>query len=727
MRTGGEGPCEAGESLEAAVPEASVIVISDDEGDVSLGLGNSVLLIEDAADGSLVEEKKALEVLDEELAITFSKKARVMPHARYDCSTHPFERLEQETQLPLQDNASFCAECFCYLCDKRASECSSWTSLSSCHCNAHNKSKFWKEKRDHALVGVLTIFHLDLTEIDSELKEAGDRLQSFLLELSPVYHAYLDGTVTTRDSIWECVCQCHKAKTKFKCNVCAINHKETCVHNYSPVHKLVTEYLDKAENESPKAVAVMLLGVAKELVSQQVVPNQVLLKDPTANFREATALLMTRIVTTLQRLLVLADYPKYLYDKFVTFFLSIPLPPHCFALANSLNVMRWDNLFLTSVLAGQNPSGVRSNKGKKEYLWEAPPVVQARVQKLEEDKSYRQLVRYLNAVQTSDGAWLNCLKQKLCFYMCKYGDFPTAAHSMLNIKGMKGGISHFLTPDQFEIYLTMFRTKSCPPGNELVGGELCTHHEGIPLKKGVLVRIAIRTLYCNNNLLQEPKCWSTLVRIWCTDEPLSREGKLTPLNLFEPDKRLQRMVMDLSCSILDELHKQNNVHLPDPFFRPSTWHHAELILVIQAVNRFMMSSLPPLRGMLELVLAFGLNHWALSLLMEGVSYMHALLLGFAANLNAELREKEIYVVEIFKNRGPNYVSQLIPVFLLSRTVEVRSVGFHIIDMLLQNVSKLPWTCAVGNCLKNSVLANGAPYFINIIEQERMVEKIGRLT
>ncbi|XP_075035373.1 uncharacterized protein LOC142097438 [Mixophyes fleayi] len=727
MRSGGEGPSEENESFEATVPEESVIVISDDEGDVSLGLGNSVLLIEDAGDGSLVEEKKVLEVLDEEIAITFSKKAHVMPHARYDCSTHPFVRTEQETQIPIEVNASFCAECYCYLCDKPASECSYWTVFSGCHCNAHNKSKYWKEQRDGALAGVLTIFNLDLTEIDSELREGGNLLESFLSELPPVYRQYLEGTVMTRDSIGQCSCACHKAKRRYKCNICALHHAETRVHTYKQVHTLVIDYLSKADKESPKTTAVMLLGAAKELVSHRPLPCPFLFKDPTANFKEASLHLMTRIVTTLQNLLVVANYPPNLHEKFVWFFQSIPLPPHCYSLINCLNVLRWDNCFLTSVLAGQNLSGVRTNKGKKEFLWEPMTVVQARVQRLGNEHSYRQLVRYLNAVRSTNMAGLNFLKQKLCFYMCKYGDFTSAAHSLLQIKGMQGSISSLLTPAQFELYMTMLRTKSCPPGEEPAGQELCTVHEGIPVKKGVLVRIALRILFCNNKLLYEPKCWSALVRIWCTSEHLSKEGKLVPFCIYEPDKILQRMVMEMSCSILDELLRQTNVHLPDPFHKPSSWIAAELILIVQAVVRFMMTSLSPLKGMLELVLSFGCNHWALSLLIEGVCFMQKLLFNFINNLNKELCEEEHNVIDVFRTRGPVYVSQLVSLFLLHINEGLRSVGFHIIDILLRNSSKIPWTPVLGNNLKNSVLSNGSSYLGSAVERQKLVANIESLT
>ena len=39
---------------------------------------------------------------------------------------------------PVADaNATFCEQCYCYVCDKKASECSFWTSGAQPHCNAY--------------------------------------------------------------------------------------------------------------------------------------------------------------------------------------------------------------------------------------------------------------------------------------------------------------------------------------------------------------------------------------------------------------------------------------------------------------------------------------------------------------------------------------------------------------------------------------------------------------
>ncbi|KFM12449.1 hypothetical protein AS27_12328, partial [Aptenodytes forsteri] len=616
--------------------EQSIILISDDEAESTLG--NSVLLV-DPLEKSAVEEEKSEEVVDEEceLMVTFCKQAKVMPHARYDCTIHPFERMECETCSPLGKNADICNQCYCYICDKQASECQNWTTPSLCHCNAHNKSKFWKDQRDFALAGVLVMFNLELTDIDADLRHGGSLLIKFIQELSVEYNKYLIGE---RMPPAQHECFCLPKLPPGQCNVCRSRNMEV-VYKYSGVFALVTRFLNQAERESPKAAAVMFLGAAKEIA---------LHKDPalswqnlghTASLKIAVPCLLQRITTQLQRMLVLCDFTKNLYEKFVNFFQSISLPCHCFGFSNSLNVVPWDHVLLTTVLKGQNITGQRTQKGRKVFLWETLPVIEARVEKLVDKKNYKEVVRYLRAVKCNDTKGLRDLRDIIPFYLCKTGDFLDAAHSLLfPVNSLACCTACRITPFQFEVYLKMFRTGSVPTGKAMldsgpwitVGKEckICFGFfllAGSPLKDGVLVKQALKLLYSNVSLYRNPKCWSSLIMILGSSSLLEKSGHLHPLSLKEPPLDFQKGVLAASGGLLEELKAKINVSLPPALFSPHLHHEACLILAVQAVQQMLFCDLPYLTSFLEIALAFGNNFWALRLLLDHLSYEEHVLHG----------------------------------------------------------------------------------------------------
>ncbi|XP_028940170.1 uncharacterized protein LOC104522908 [Antrostomus carolinensis] len=522
--------------------EQSIILISDDEAESTAG--NSVLLV-DPLEESALEEQKSEEVVDEEceLVVTFCKQAKVMPHARYDCTMHPFERMESDTCSPLGKNADICNQCYCYICDKLASECQNWTTPSLCHCNAHNKSKFWKEQRDFALAGVLVMFNLELTDIDADLRHGGSLLIKFIQELSLEYNKYLTGK---RIPPTQHECFCLPKWPPGQCNICRSRNMEV-VYRYSGVFALVTRFLNQAERESPKAAAVMFLGAAKEIA---------LHKDPAL------------ITTQLQRMLVLCDFPKNLYEKFIHFFQSISLPCHCFGFSNSLNVVPWDHVLLTTVLKGQNITGQRTQKGRKVFLWETLPVIEARVEKLVDKENYKEVVRYLRAVKCDDTKGLRDLRDKIPFYLCKTGDFPDAAHSLLFPSNSFACCTACrLMPLQFEVYLKMFKTGSVPTGKDMLdSGPWVT--VGSPLKDGVLIKQALKLLYSNMSLYRNPKCWSSLIMTLGSSNLLEKSGHLHPLSLKEPPLEFQKGVLAASGGLLEELKAKINVSLPPAIFSP---------------------------------------------------------------------------------------------------------------------------------------------------------------
>ncbi|XP_018771328.1 uncharacterized protein LOC103817825 [Serinus canaria] len=670
--------------------EDNVILISDDDDDEGEDTqGSSVLFVEPQEESPL-EEKKCEELVDEEgdLVVTYCKQANVMPHARHDCTTQPFERRESDACFPLGKNADICDQCYCYICDKLAAECQLWTVPSLCHCNAHNKSNFWKAQRNFALAGVLATFNLELLELDTELRRGGDLLEKFIRDLSVAYNKYLIGERICPPG-HECFCQ--PKLPPGQCSVCSSRNVEV-VYKYSDVFELVARFLNQAEQESPKAAAVMLLGAAKQIA---------LHKDPamlrsyqslghTTSLRVAVPFLFQRIVTRLQRMLVLCDFPKMLYEKFVEFFQSISLPCHCYAFSNSLNVLPWDHMLLTTVLKGQNITGQRRQKGRKMYLWEALPVVEARVEKLLEKKKYKEVVRYLRAVKCNENQRLRDLRDLIPFYLCKTGNFLDAAHSLLfPVNSLACCSACRITPCQFKVYLKIFRTGCVPSGNDMLEtGPWVT--AGSPLRNTVLIKQALKLLYSSEALYRNAKCWSSFIMVLGSSNLLEKRGHLLPLPLGEPPLSFQENVLAASGNFLEDLKSGVNVSLPSAVFSGQLHHEASLILAVQAVQQMLCCDLPHLTSFLEIVLAFGKNFWALRLLLDQLCCVEHILCGTANLLLRDLSREEGTMLAVWQNLGPQYVGEFLCLFLTCRHKRMQSVGLFSLNVVIENLHLCPW-------------------------------------
>ncbi|RXM32379.1 hypothetical protein EOD39_6163 [Acipenser ruthenus] len=393
--------------------DKSVIVISDDETDTeseSPGADckdSSVLLLEENSDFdcSLLDENRSDEMVDAEfgLSITYSKKADVMPHARYDCTSHVFSQSDNQTSRPVGTNSDFCEQCYCYICDKLASECQSWITPSFCHCNAHKRSPFWKSWRDKALIGALIVFKFDLLEIDADLRHAESLLMKFDADLSVEYDKFMMGTVSSLAAIYSCSCCCHNQyQTMVNCKRCSSKHEDILIYNYSNVYQLVLEFLEKANGEKPKTFAVVLLGAAQRIL---------LHKQPLGHHMPNTTVV-----------------PE-----------AVPL------LLQSLNVYLWEDSLLVSVLKGQNITGERVVKGKKETLFESIHVVLARTEKLKQQNRYRELARYLKSIRETAGLVLKELETKQIIILPKqfYSNyFPDEAMLMLVTQALVQRLLH---------------------------------------------------------------------------------------------------------------------------------------------------------------------------------------------------------------------------------------------------------------------------------------------
>uniref|UniRef100_A0AAQ4PI03 Zgc:112980 n=1 Tax=Gasterosteus aculeatus aculeatus TaxID=481459 RepID=A0AAQ4PI03_GASAC len=324
---------------------------------INISFSDQSVVIVEAEDVKKSDSAVAPVALDEDLVITFSRRAEVLPHARYDCPIHVFTATD-EIGAPAAGNQLMCDQCFCYICDKLASLCQMWCCSGLCHCNSHKRSDFWNNLRNSLLLGGLQRFNLTLSELDSHLRHAG--------------------TFT----------------------------------------RFVSSFLNEADQQEGRAAAVLRLGAAEVFIRHFQV--------------------------------------------------------------SGLCVRPWDDVLLVSVLKGQNVSGVRKDKGKKDLLIEQIAVVLLRTEVLQQQHRYRELCRYLRVVESDDSKLLQQVRDLIPFFFCMDGSLPGGLHSLFPTVNAPAAR---LTPDLFLFYLRLFTTATAPPtATARVSGsvQVCISDAGYP-------------------------------------------------------------------------------------------------------------------------------------------------------------------------------------------------------------------------------------------------------
>uniref|UniRef100_A0A3B5KHD5 Zgc:112980 n=1 Tax=Takifugu rubripes TaxID=31033 RepID=A0A3B5KHD5_TAKRU len=313
--------------------DIEVIILSDDEDEAP---ENDVACDESSV--YIVEPEDSRET--EDLVVTFSRRAEVLPHARYDCPIHPFTAEDRATDAPLAGNQLICDQCFCYICDKLASSCVLWCQGGICHCNSHKRSTYWSNLRDSTVLGDLQAFNLTVSEVDEHLRRAGT-LQ---------YYGASRG-ILLRDAIFH--------QTFLSCS-------------YTPVYELVSSFLYEADKQNDRAAAILRLGAAEVFI------------------RHVNCLGYSLIYNV--ALWLTGQYETAALTLLALFWL----------VRFSLCVRPWTDILLVSVLKGQNISGVRKEGKKKDVLAEDMSVIFLRSELLQRQKRYRELCRYLRVVQSAE-------------------------------------------------------------------------------------------------------------------------------------------------------------------------------------------------------------------------------------------------------------------------------------------------------------------------------------
>ncbi|KAG7491940.1 hypothetical protein MATL_G00009300 [Megalops atlanticus] len=673
-----------------------IVIVSDEEDDCTIATLNdsSVLIVEECLknrdNAASPEVNDSNEIVDEDLAVTYTKKAAVMPHARYDCTAHPFSPTENDTSNPVENNKAFCEQCFCYICDKLASECKLWSTSGICHCNAHKRSMFWKDQRDKTILGYLHIFNFDLLEVDAELRLAESLLLKFEEDLTVEYGTFLKGVEASLSDLFSCGCYCHSASSfTGGCKKCKSRHLNVMVYNYSKVYNLVSEFLDRAEKEKPKTAAVMLLGAARHLVVHKQ-PTGIPNIDPKAYVNEAVPLLLIRVTNTLKTLMVVGDFSAPFSKKLQAFFQSLSLPMKCRWMSNGLNVLHWDDPLLVAVLRGQNVRGERILRGKKEILCEPLVVLQARVEKLKEQNRYRELVRYLKVVRSDNKTHLQTMRDHIPFYLCKVGDYIAALASFFNPTPEMCCSACRLSPNQFVVYLKILTTGKMPLGKDpFLSTEWQNVKDSQLPKKTEVIKWSLRVLNCNTAVFMDSESWVSLISV-ASSAVLGPDGSMTCVSYPVPDIEFQMRTRDIATAILLEMQTQSQIQIPKAFQNRFP-DQALLLLVTQAlVQRLLQNGMI---NILNIVMAFKANSWALKWFLHSLSARPDVLQTFLSGLLEDLyREQHVHPYRKREVVEHTFIADFLFCYLLDSRPLLFPVNHQVLDGLLNrwNESDFPW-------------------------------------
>ncbi|MCI4393497.1 hypothetical protein PGIGA_G00158060 [Pangasianodon gigas] len=703
-------------------PNIEVIVLSDDEdagGGHTGALDNcSVLIVEEENEKSK-DLAETTEILDEDVTITFSRKASVLPHARYDC-TVSFSFTDSDVSHPESENAAFCEQCFCYICDQLASQCKFWTVPGFCHCNAHKRSVYWKSLRDKRIMGYLheLKFTFNPADMDSDLRRAETSLQEFARCLALKYAAFLMETGNPNRQI-ACACPCHSTNSKAAesgsangsaagCSRCYIEHQKLVLYDYTPVTECVYAFLDEARKEHPKAGSVMALGAIKLFITHSA-----------SGITHAPAIshvaleLFWRAMSMVQILLVDADFPASFVKQLQDFFQILPLPPDFRKFRNGLIVLSWDDPLLSAVLKGQNVTGVRQVKGRRpETLHEAAVVVRTRVLKLQQQKRYRELARYLKVVKSDNAAKLQVMRDWIPLYLCKVGDYAGATDSLLSSMYGSSCPASRLSPAQFCAYLRIFMSGHAPhsiphpPQDELgpypqnvhavqtdpLLSSTWTPIEGGSnlLKRQEILKFALRVLNCNNAVFAHAESWIKVLKFANTSSSSSSsssgpDGACLP----EPSYIFLTRTRDVATGILSELNRTSRIQIPKSF-QNGYPDQALLLLATQALAwRLLHSRLQPI---LTVILTFKSNPWVMRWLFSSLLVQPQMLQDLLSVTVEELVDAQCKSVLRLQDTAEQFfIASFLCLFFLEPSVVLHPNTYPMTDLLAKwNEFENPW-------------------------------------
>ncbi|XP_019614788.1 PREDICTED: uncharacterized protein LOC109462669 [Branchiostoma belcheri] len=313
------------------------------------------------------------------------------PHARGDCKIHTFKEVDLTTIGPVENNATFCEKCYCFMCDVPASQCQQWTDPTGAHCNAY-KCPAWMAQQTSKPSPLLSRLTVEL--ITQEVRDAVRRTDELVKGIQEEYVTFRKGKA--------CLCTCHQlVPGSYSCDVCNPHHIVE-QYDYSVVKQKLLVAVQEARGQSQAgrgdAGMVILDSLIHVLVLEKSPPNtrpnrNVGYKVWETKFYQSRNEIMKEIDELLMDIFVLVKTTPALRKAVIdnlTEMLNREGVRHPWA----LSIRQWEDRLLSLVLTGSNLTG---RKGT-DVLLEPCMVIRRRVERLKHDGNYRQAVRYLKCV-----------------------------------------------------------------------------------------------------------------------------------------------------------------------------------------------------------------------------------------------------------------------------------------------------------------------------------------
>ncbi|XP_075891193.1 uncharacterized protein LOC142893994 isoform X2 [Nelusetta ayraudi] len=384
-----------------------------------------------------------------------------------------------------------------------------------------------------------------------------------------------------------------------------VSKEQAPVYDYTPIYEHVSSFLDEADKQEDKAAAIMRLGATQEFLRHFQGSGGFVLVSPVADVGRAKGMLLQRVITSLQRQMVMADFKLEFRKKLQDFFQTYCVPVELKKLKNSLCIRSWADVLLVSVLKGQNVSGFQKKKGKKDVLLEPIAAVLLRTEVLQQQLKYRELCRYLWVIQSDEPKLLEQAQDLIPFFLCMDGDFRSAVMNMLSAVNAPAAR---LTSHLFLFYLCVLGKATAPPLVVTQPAQLCYANVewhaikgAVPLKREALVKFAISVQRCCPAVFNNAECWISLLTV--VNTPLSSQVPLT-----SPSAKFLNDAKGIVHSVLMDDEAWSKVCIPR-YFQDSYPEQSLLLLVTGALALRVLHS--PLLPILPVFNTFKDNLWTL--------------------------------------------------------------------------------------------------------------------